>query len=97
MPQVTWGNEDIALTKALLKSGLQSLRRCTPELWHMFHKKFVWAFANDGVHRRRTPPRGSAPPPLIRYNETRDWELPYDRDGYAWLIATNKLSKSRCK
>ncbi len=86
------------LTKAFTSIDVRDARRCTPELWHIFHPKSVWAASADGKARvgllqqaRRLQLEGN-----ITFANPDDWTLSYPENGL--LQSNNALKKHyRCR
>ena len=99
MPQVTWGNEDIALTKAFEASGLTSVRPCVPQLWHIFHPKNSWGASYDGVHREKAwRARARAiDAGVVDYTASKEWQQPFLVDGPGYLARSNSSDVYRCR
>ena len=97
--KTSWGNEDIALTKAFEASGLTSVRPCVPQLWHIFHPKNSWGASYDGVHREKAwRARARAiDAGVVDYTASKEWQQPFLVDGPGYLARSNSSDVYRCR
>ena len=80
-------------------TGLRSSRKCTPELWHIYHGKTKWHESFDGMHQEKSweAKRAAAAQGPVDYATSRDWVLSYVTDGAEVLYRDNRLKDSRCQ
>jgi hypothetical protein len=52
--RVAWGNEDTQLVATFAKHSIGVRRKCTPELWHLWHAKAAWKESLDGISHGRS-------------------------------------------
>lgn len=92
--KLSYGKEDAALTDLLQRArpGYKVVRRCCPQLWHLWHPKTHWQSSYDGQVPRRVVGEPTAWSPEVA------WRLPDPpANASAALIAAGQLSAYRCK
>ena len=96
MSRATYGGEDAVLEYVVSSNNTSKYkiwRRCAPDLWHLWHRKYSWGWTQNGMSREKH----WGPNPWRR-NATAPWVLPLPPAEWPQTLKeSGNLNKLACR